>query len=264
MVTKLEDYKDKYENYTISREDGILQLTMHTNGGDMVWGMQPDDELGDAFNNIAQDPENEVVIFTGSGDTFIHYEDLGGDFDALPIETWVNWVHPYAIRLLENHLDVNVPMIAAVNGPATIHAELAFLCDIVIASDSACFADQPHYPNGLGPGDGVQVIWPALIGMNRARYLMYTGQVLDAQQALDMGLVAEVHPGEKLLDRAWELARLLLEAPPTTRRLTRRAFSAVWKERLGTVFPYGLALEGLGCATYWPRDFKAAKVPGSD
>lgn len=261
MATKLEDYIDKYENYKFERRDGILQVTMHTNGGDMIWGMKPDDELGYAFEDIGRDPENEVVILTGSGDTFIHYEALGADIDALPPETWSGYVLPYVIRLIHNHLDIDAPMIAAINGPATIHAEMGLLCDIVLASQNAVFADQPHFPNGLVPGDGVQVIWPMLIGMNRARYLMYTGQVLDAEQALDLGLVSEIHPRDRLLPRAWELARKLLEAPPMTRRLTRRAFAAVIRDQLNNVLPYGAALEGLAAASYWPRDFKAAQVP---
>lgn len=262
MATTLDQYKDKYENFRFERtEDGILQMTMHSNGGDLVWGMKPDDDLGKAFVDIGGDRENQVIIFTGTGDTFIHHEDLGADFDALPADMWGSYVLPYVIRLIHNHLDIDAPMIAAINGPATIHAEMGFLCDIVLASETAVFADQPHFPNGLVPGDGVQVIWPMLIGMNRARYLMYTGQVLDAQQALNVGLVSEVLPKGQLLPRAYELARKLLEAPELTRRLTRRAFGAVIKEQINTALPYGTALEGLAAANYWPRTFKGAKLP---
>jgi enoyl-CoA hydratase/carnithine racemase len=223
--------------------------------------MKPDDDLGKAFVDIAGDPENQIVILTGTGDTFIHHEDLGADIDALPAETWGSYILPYVIRLIHNHLDIDAPMIAAINGPATIHAEMGLLCDIVLASDTAAFADQPHFPNGLVPGDGVQVIWPMLIGMNRARYLMYTGQVLNAQEAKDVGLVNEILPKDELLPRAYELAHKLLEAPQLTRRLTRRAFGAVIKDQLHAALPYGAALEGLAAAHYWPREFKGAQLP---
>lgn len=263
-MTQLKDYQNKYENFSFERTDGILQVTMHTNGKDLVWGMKPDDELGHAFEDIAGDMDNEVIILTGTGDTFIHEEDLGADFDQLPAEMWGSYILPYVIRLIHNHLDIDAPMIAAINGPATIHAEMGLLCDIVLASDTACFADQPHFPNGLVPGDGVQVIWPMLIGMNRARYLMYTGQVLTAEEALNLGLVSEVMPKDDLLPRAWEIARQIMEKPRLTRRLTRRAFGAVIKQQLNNVLPYGAALEGLAAANYWPREFTPAKIPGRD
>jgi enoyl-CoA hydratase/carnithine racemase len=261
-VSTLDEYQDRYENYRFERTpEGILTMTMHTEGKDLVWGMKPDDELGKAFVDIGNDPENQIVIITGTGDTFIHHEDLGADVDALPAETWGGYILPYVIRLIHNHLDIDAPMIAAINGPATIHAEMGLLCDIVLASDNAVFADQPHFPNGLVPGDGVQVIWPMLIGMNRARYLMYTGQVLSAQEAKDVGLVNEILPKDQLLPRAYELAHKLLEAPQLTRRLTRRAFGAVIKDQLHSALPYGAALEGLAAANYWPRTFKGAQLP---
>jgi enoyl-CoA hydratase/carnithine racemase len=262
MATTLDQYQDKYENFKFERTDeGVLTVTMHSDGKDLVWGMKPDDELGRAFVDIGSDEENEVVILTGTGDTFIHHEDLGADFDQLPPDMWGAYILPYVIRLIHNHLDIDAPMIAAINGPATIHAEMGLLCDIVLAADNACFADQPHFPNGLVPGDGVQVIWPMLIGMNRARYLMYTGQVLNATEAKEVGLVNEVMPREDLLPRAQVLAAQLLEAPRLTRRLTRRAFGAVIKDQLNNVLPYGAALEGLAAANYWPRTFKGAKLP---
>lgn len=262
MAITLDQYQHKYKNFNFERsDDGILLITMHTEGKDLVWGMEPDDELGRAFSDVGADPDNKIIILTGTGDTFIHHEDLGADFDALPAETWGGYILPYVIRLIHNHLDIDAPMIAAINGPATIHAEMGLLCDIVLASDKACFADQPHFPNGLVPGDGVQVIWPMLIGMNRARYLMYTGQVLTADEALTLGLVNELMPKEQLVPRAYELARQLLEAPELTRRLTRRAFGAVIKEQLNNALPYGAALEGLAAANYWPREFKGATLP---
>ncbi|MDO8212599.1 enoyl-CoA hydratase/isomerase family protein [Conexibacter sp. CPCC 206217] len=262
MATAFESYEDKYENYRFERtDDGILTMTMHSEGRDLIWGMRPDDELGKAFVDIGNDPENQVIVLTGTGDTFIHHEDLGADFDALPAQTWGGYILPYVLRLIYNHIDIDAPMIAAVNGPATIHAEMALLCDVVLASDRSAFADQPHFPNGLVPGDGVQVIWPLLLGMNRARYLMYTGQVLSAQEAKDLGLVAELMPKEDLLPRAYEIAQGILEKPELTRRLTRRAFGAVWKDHLNNVLPYGAALEGLAAANYWPREFKGAVLP---
>jgi enoyl-CoA hydratase/carnithine racemase len=63
-------------------------------------------------------------------------------------------------------------MIAAVNGPALIHAELALLCDIVLVSQTAVFQGLPHFPSGLGPREGVHVVFPLLLGANRGRYFL--------------------------------------------------------------------------------------------
>jgi len=150
-------------------------------------------------------------------------------------------------------------MIAAINGPATIHAELALLCDIVLASETAVLADQAHFPNGLVPGNGVQVIWPMLIGMNRARYLMYTGRHLTAIQSLELGLDSEVLPKE-VLPRAWEHARRLLQAPPLTLRFTRALFTSQIKQALGPNLEYGVAVEGLAASECWIETFKRGKV----
>jgi enoyl-CoA hydratase/carnithine racemase len=81
-----------------------------------------------------------------------------------------------------NHLDIEAPMIAAVNGPALIHAELALLCDIVLASETAIFQDLPHFPSGLVPGDGVHVVFPLLLGANRGRYSLLMGQKIPAHE----------------------------------------------------------------------------------
>ncbi len=261
LTLQLSEYQEKYQYFNFERRDGILQVTMHTDGSDLVWGFGPDEECGFMFEDIGRDPENKVIILTGSGDSFIDNEEFGtGEAGStVPASVWAG-VFAFAKRLLQAHLDIEVPMIAAINGPATIHAELALLCDIVLASETAVLADQPHFPNGLVPGDGVQVIWPMLIGMNRARYLMFTGQHLTAEQSLDLGLVAEVLPKDELLPRAWVLANQLLEQPPLTLRLTRSVFTSQIKQALGPNLEYGIAVEGLAASEAWIEPFKRGKV----
>ena len=102
---------------------------------------------------------------------------------------WEDLSYREGKRLIMNLLDIEVPMISAVNGPALIHAQFPVLCDIVLASENAVFQDATHFVNGNVPGDGVHVIWPLLLGTNRARYFMLTGRKLSAQEALELGVV---------------------------------------------------------------------------
>ncbi len=85
-------------------------------------------------------------------------------------------------HLLMSLLDIEVPMISAINGPAWRHSEIPLLCDIVLAADDVQFQDSAHFPNGMVPGDGMHIIYPLLLGWNRGRYFLLTGQTLDAQK----------------------------------------------------------------------------------
>ena len=154
-------------------------------------------------------------------------------------------VYRDGFRLLTNLLEIGVPTIAAVNGPAHIHAELALLCDIVLASEDTTFSDKPHFRAGVVAGDGVHIVWPLLLGPNRGRYFLLTGQTIDADEARALGIVAEVVPRERLLARAWELATDLTARPTLTLRYTREAITLELKRQLQTTSATG-SLEGLG------------------
>lgn len=181
----LASYAGNYAHVDLHREDGVLVVRLHTDAAELTGGGGPHDELGWCFADIAGDPENEVVVLTGTGSTFCAHMNAA-DVDARPPEAW-DAVHFHGKRLLTNLLDIPVPMIAAINGPATVHAELGLLCDVVLAADTAVFQDAPHYASGVVPGDGVHVIWPLLLGPNRGRYFLLTGETLAAQRALELG-----------------------------------------------------------------------------
>ena len=151
-----------------------------------------------------------------------------------------------ARRMVNAHLNIEVPMIAVVNGPAKRHADLALMCDIVLAADDATFEDTAHFQNGgIVPGDGINVVYTMLMGLNRARYLMLTGQVLSAREAKEMGLVAELLPRELLLPRAWELARQLAQKPDMLLRYTRAVLTHPLRKLLDESMPFSLAMEAM-------------------
>ena len=200
---------------------------------------------------MAGDRDVRVVIYTGTGENF--NADWGQEAKRPFFKATAEWAEEMAwygrLRHI-NLLEIDAIMIAAVNGPANIHSELAFLCDVVLASDDAYFQDLAHFPRGLVPGDGQHVIWPLLVGHNRARYMLLTGKKLSAREALEWGAVAEVLPKARLLDRAWELARELARRPPLVLRYTRMLFTQDLKRAFLDELGHGLARE-----TYAQRQF---------
>jgi enoyl-CoA hydratase/carnithine racemase len=251
MTRAFDEYQHAYEHVAMTRVDGILELRLHSGGGPLVWGDGPHSELGRCFWEVGSDPSNRVIVLTGTGDEFIGRLDDSW-VGAMTPEKW-NRIFTNGKRLLQALLDIEVPVIGAVNGKATVHAELALLGDIVIASENARFQDAPHFRYGTVPGDGVHVVWPLLLGANRGRYFVLTGQSITAREALGLGVVSEVVAPEVLRDRAWELARDLCRQPDTILRYTREALIAPIRSLVRAHLGSGLALEGLGAFETWPR-----------
>ena len=122
----------------------------------------------------------------------------------------------------------------------------------MLASEDATIEDSGHFTRGMVPGDGQHVLWPALVGHNRARYLLLTGKKLSAQEALEWGVVAEVLPRDRLLDRAWELARELAKRPPLALRYTRLLFTQDLKRAFLDELAHGMAREAYAQRQFFP------------
>ena len=129
----LSDYESKYECAELQREDGVLEIRLHTRGQSLVLDETTHRELPDLFTEIAGDRENRVVLLTGTGDVFLT-EIADSDWDFTTPEGW-DRTYWEGRRLMQNLLDIHVPMVAAINGPARVHAEIPVLCDIVLAAE---------------------------------------------------------------------------------------------------------------------------------
>lgn len=246
-MSLFDEYAGKYTTVAMERRDGVLQMTLHTEGRALRWGLVPHEELPRAFYDVGRDRDNRVIILTGTGDEFSGPRPTpeSGPFPTRPTaEAW-DRVYWEGKQLLMNLLSIEVPMIAAVNGPAMRHSELPLLCDIVLAAEEASFQDSGHFVGGLMPGDGVHVVYPVLLGLNRGRYFLLTGQTIPAREAQALGLVAEVLPRQRLLERAWALAEQLARQPTLMLRYTRVVFTEYIKRHMQELLGYGLALEGM-------------------
>lgn len=259
MQATFEEYAKRYEDFAVLErtEDGILEIRLHTNGGVCRWDGVMHAQMGFLFADVAADTDNKVVILTATGDRFIDMPDMSVMEPYLPMTPQVYMpLIGESTRLLQNLVDIEVPIIGAVNGPAPVHPEIPAMSDICLAADHAWFADAFHFQNGWIPGDGTHVIWPLLLGLGRSQYFMMTAERISAEEAKTLGFVNEVLPAAELRDRAYALARYILEQPEVTRRAQRLLYTTPIKRALAEYLPFGLALEGLGEINYLPLKLK--------
>ena len=210
-------------------KDGyVLSLTM--NSPDTRNALTGDEQFEDfvaVCKEINDDKSIRAVVLTGAGSAFCaggnvkDMRDRTGMFSGDPFdqaEAYRSGIQkiPRAINSL------TVPIIAAVNGPAVgAGCDLATMCDIRIASESALFAES-FVKLGLIPGDGGAWFLPRAVGVSNANYMSFTGESIKADKALQMGLVSEVLTSEKLMARAMEIAQLIAKNPPHAVRLAKQ------------------------------------------
>ncbi|GAA5167688.1 enoyl-CoA hydratase/isomerase family protein [Amycolatopsis dongchuanensis] len=243
----LEEYAKKYEDsFVMRRRDGILELRMHTDGGTYVHNWAAHNAWNRVWQDVGNDPDNEVLILTGTGDRW---------FSGAPRDVWQKPLYEEdpdyiyqqfydGTKLIENFVTaLEIPTIAAINGPG-VHTEFALLCDITLATEDADLMD-PHFLAGTAPGDGLGLALQALMGTKRAAHHIYTGQSIPARKALEFGLVNEVVPHDSLLARAWELAEMIMERPRYARRMTHSILSRPWKKLVSEDLGFHVSHQGL-------------------
>lgn len=210
-------------------------------------------EILAAISRIENDSNVRAVIVTGAGSAFSsggNVKDMerhaSGQLDGMQIrQDYRQGIQRLPLALF----NLEVPVIAAVNGPAIgAGLDLTCMCDIRIASTQAKFAES-FVKLGLVPGDGGAWLLPRVIGLARAAEMSFTGQIIDAQQALAWNLVSRVVAPEELLPSARELARQISGNPPHAVRLAKRLMREGMHTRLDTLLEVSAAYQALAHQT---------------
>jgi enoyl-CoA hydratase/carnithine racemase len=248
MTTSGPAYFDAYENLALSRdEDGVLVLRFHTNGGPIVFTGQTHQDLPAALEEISLDRDNKSLVITGTGDSFMNQIDGPSLGEIFKPAAWEK-TRTEGAKVLQRLLELPMPVVGVANGPATVHSEYLLLADIHIASEKATYGDLPHPSFGITGGDGLHVVWEEVAGTARAKWLLWTGEEIDARTALEWGVVSEVVPHDQALDRGIEIARGLAAKPALYRSLQKQTLNLNLRRRITQDVPFGMALEGLTAA----------------
>jgi enoyl-CoA hydratase/carnithine racemase len=242
------DYFTAYSSLKMTRDArGVLVAEFHTKGEPLTFTARDHTDFVDAFYRIGQDRMNTVVIFTGTGGHFIPGIDFSSFGNVADPGVW-SQVHDEGVQILENLLNIRVPVIAAVEGRLDVHSEYALLANVIVAGEGATFNDLPHFVGGIVPGDGIFTAWSYRAGAGRAEAFLLHPRALSARTAYEWGVVTEVVRDGEALSRAIELAYSYLKVPEITRRNTRVHFTQPLKERIVREVGYGLSLEGASAA----------------
>jgi 2-(1,2-epoxy-1,2-dihydrophenyl)acetyl-CoA isomerase len=230
-----------YETIIIERNRAVT--TLHLNRPDSMNAIDlvMRKELADALDELAADEATRVVIVTGAGDNFC----AGGDIRMMRAKrltaaegrTRVGGLN----RLITRLADMPKPTIAMVDGAAVgAGTTLALCCDLVICSDRARFG-QPFWKIGLVPDGGGTWLLPRIVGMARAKKLIFTGDIIGAAEAERIGLVNQVVPVAELANTARMLAEKIAAAPPAVLRMAKHMMN----RSLTTDLSAALELEAL-------------------
>jgi enoyl-CoA hydratase/carnithine racemase len=199
-------------------------------------------DLTRLFADLRRESDARAVLLTGRGRAF----SAGGDFAWFPQlrePGRMEALRRDAKQLIWDLVDVEVPIVAAVNGPAMgLGASIALLCDVIFMADTAVIGD-PHVKVGIVAGDGGAVIWPLALGPARAKQYLLTGDPLSAAEAERIGLVNRVVAAADLDREAMAFAERLAAGAPLAVRYTKLAVNKLVKDALNVAFDTSTALE---------------------
>src|SRR6201987_5792308 len=180
---KFDEYSEVFKDFfrMERRDDGVLLVQAHTVGGPIQLSVQNHRALGQMLKVVGADPENEILILTGSGEEFM----MGSDPEGFALEDadMEYWAYEYAYK--DGRINVNalvkaveIPTVGRFNGPG-FPSEIVLMCDITLAADDATIFDL-HYDIGSVPADGIHKAFQELLGVQRAAYALLTREAVHA------------------------------------------------------------------------------------
>jgi enoyl-CoA hydratase/carnithine racemase len=234
-------------------EDGIATLTLDYPARKNALNGVMRREIGDVIHQLRQDTSVRALILTGAGTDFCSGGDISsmqGEFTAAQGRQRLNNIHPW----LEALIHLEIPVIAAVDGAAFgAGFSLALTADIILATPRARFA-LPFLRLGLIPDCGVFYTLPRMIGLQRAKALMFSMRELDAEAAQEQGIVMEIVPADSLQERARAMARAFTEASPVAVALTKKALNASLNQDLHSMLAMEADGQGIAFATEYRQE----------
>lgn len=253
--------ESKYEELKLEREGRLLTITL--NRPESLNAVIPPmhRELASIWHDIADDDDIGAVILTGAGRRgfcaganvkWMGKQKSSGRQGA--VRSWVE-----AKRIIADMMEVEQPIIGAINGDAIgFGASLALNCDIIVANETARFADT-HVKNlGVVAGDGGTVTWPLMMGIHKAKEFLFTGDFLVASDAARMGWINFAVPYEDMMPKAREIALRLAHQPQWALRWTKAMVNKIQKDLLNLTMDAALAAEHVTFASEDHREAMAA------
>jgi len=249
-----------YECIKVEKADKLATVTLNRPDSLNAVNPQLHHELERIWVDLAEDSDVNAILLTGAGRAFC----AGGDVKGMASRSGgggEGGQRRFALnpaggkRLVQNMLEVEQPIIGAINGDAVgLGATIALFCDVIVASEKARFGD-PHVRVGIVAGDGGAVIWPLLIGPARAKEFLMRGHLVNGAEAAKMGLVNYAVPSEQVLSKARELAQELADGPTWAVRWSKLSVNKWLKDQLNLILDASLAYEMI---TFTTEDHKEA------
>jgi len=231
----------EFENILFEKEGRVATLTINRPDKLNALNLAARREISALLDQVAQDRDVGVLVLTGAGDrSFIAGSDLNEFGRMSPLEAY-DFINTFAQRLYTRFEGLDIPVIAMINGLCLgAGCELALACDIRIASDNARFG-QPEINLGIMPGGGGTQRLARLVGPGKAKELIFTGDIIDAQEASTIGLVNRVVPADDLKKVVMDLAHKIAGRGAFSLKMAKRAINTGQEVGLTP----GLAFEAL-------------------
>jgi enoyl-CoA hydratase len=249
-----------YECIKVEKTDKLAMVTLNRPDSLNAVNPQLHRELERIWVDLGEDQDVNAILLTGAGKAFC----AGGDVKGMASRSGgggEGGQRRFALnpaggkRLVQNMLEIEQPIIGAINGDAVgLGATIALFCDVIVASEKARFGD-PHVKVGIVAGDGGAVIWPLLIGPARAKEFLMRGHLVNGADAAKMGLVNYAVPPEEVLPKARALAQELADGPTWAIRWSKLSVNKWLKDQLNLILDASLAYEMI---TFTTEDHKEA------